>query len=104
MKYVGHIVNKLEVATDPEKLRIVRDYPIPTNVREVRAFTGFVGYYRKYVKDFCKICKPLTNLTRNNVPFVLDENCQKAFEVLKQKLINPSILAYPRFDGTEFIL
>ena len=104
VKYLGRIVNKHGVATDPEKLRIARDYPIPTNVREVRAFTGFVGYYRKYVKDFCKFCERLTNLTRNNVPFVWDENCQKAFEVLKQKLINPPILAYPRFDGTKFIL
>ena len=101
---MGHIVKKHGVATDPKKLRIVRDYPISTNVREVCAFTGFVGYYRKYVKDFCKICEPLTNLTRINVPFIWDENCQKAFEVLKQKLINPPILAYSRFDGTEFIL
>ena len=54
--------------------------------------------------DFCKICEPLRNLTRNNVPFVWDENCQKAFEVLKQKLINSPLLAYPRFDGTKFIL
>ena len=56
------------------------------------------------MNDFCKICEPLTNLTRNNVPFIWDENCQKAFEVLKQKLTNPPILAYSRFDGTEFIL
>ena len=81
-----------------------RDYPIHNNVREVHAFTGFVGCYRKYVKAFCKIREPLTNLTRNNAPFVWDEKYQKAFEVLKQKLINPPVLAYPRFKGTKFIL
>ncbi len=104
VKYLGHIVNKDGVATDPEKLKIVRDYPIPTDVNKVRSFLGFTGYYRKYVKDYCKICEPLTNLTRNNVPFVWDESCQKAFDTLKQKLVSPPILAYPRFDGTEFIL
>jgi hypothetical protein len=46
----------------------------------------------------------LTNLTRKNVPFVWSKECSEAFETLKQKLVEPPILAYPRFDGTQFIL
>jgi hypothetical protein len=104
VKYLGHIVSEKGVATDPDKVKLVKEYPTPTKVSEVRSFLGFVGYYRKYVKDFCKIAEPLTNLTRKDVHFVWDERCINAFETLKQKLQEPPILAYPRFDGTEFIL
>jgi hypothetical protein len=104
VKYLGHIVGNDGVATDPAKLQIVRDYPTPTKVTEVRSFLGFVGYYRKYIKDFCKIAEPLTNLTRKDIPFVWNDKCNNAFESLKQRLLEPPILAYPRFDGTEFIL
>ena len=104
VKYLGHIVSENGVATDPDKVKIVKEYPPPTKVSEVRSFLGFVGYYRKYIKDFCKIAEPLTNLTRKEVHFVWDEKCKTAFETLKQKLQEPPILAYPRFDGTEFIL
>ena len=104
VKYLGHIVSERGVATDPEKILIVREYPIPTKVKEVRSYLGLVGYYRKYIKDFCRIAEPLTNLTRKDVKFVWSGNCQKAFDLLKQKLLEPPILVYPRFDGTEFIL
>ena len=104
VKYLGHIVNKDGVATDPAKLQTVKDYPTPAKVEEVRSFLGFVGYYRKFIKDFCKIAEPLTNLTRKDVPFVWNKDCQEAFKTLKQKLLEPPILAYPVFDGTEFIL
>ena len=104
VKYLGHIVSKDGVATDPDKIKLVKDYPIPTKVSEIKSFMGFVGYYRRYIKDFCKIADPLTNLTRKKVPFVWDEKCNRAFETLKEKLMEPPILAYPRFDGTEFIL
>ncbi len=104
MKYLGHIVSENGVATDPDKVKIVKEYPPPTKVSEVRSFLGFVGYYRKYIKDFCRIAEPLTNLTRKDVHFVWDEKRKVAFETLKQKLQEPPIFAYPRFDGTEFIL
>jgi hypothetical protein len=104
VKYLGHIVGENGVATDPDKLQIVRDYPTPAKVSEVRSFLGLVGYYRKYIKDFCKIANPLTNLTRKDVPFVWTKECMEAFKFLKQKLLEPPILTYPRFDGTQFIL
>ena len=101
---MGHVVSKDGVATDPEKLQISCNYPTPAKVTEVRSFLGLVGYYRKYIKDFCKIAEPLTNLTRKYIPFVWNGECRKTFELLKQKLLEPPILAYPRFDGTGFIL
>jgi len=104
VKYLGHVVSEKGIATDPDKVKIVKEYPTPAKVSEVRSFLGFVGYYRKYIKDFCRIAEPLTNLTRKDVPFVWDRRCQQAFGTLKQKLLEPPILAYPAFDGTEFIL
>ena len=87
-----------------EKLQTVREYPTPVKVSEVRQFLGLVGYYKKFIKDFCRIAEPLTNLTRKDVPFVWAEECNDAFLLLKQKLLEPPILAYPHFDGTPFIL
>ena len=104
VRYLGHIVSRDGVSTDPEKIRVVQQYPVPTNAHEIKVFLGFVGYYRKYIKDYCKIINPLTNLTCHDVPFVWDENCESAFQNLKQKLLEPPILAYPRFDETQFIL
>lgn len=104
VRYLGHIVNEDGIETDPDKIKVVRDYPVPTNVKEVRRYLGFIGYYRKYVKDYCKIAEPLTKLTRKDVSFIWSQECSEAFEILKQKLLQPPILAYPRFDGTKFIL
>ena len=104
VKFLGHIVSEEGVATDPAKLEIVKNYPTPVKVAEVRSFLGFVGYYRKFIKDFCKIARPLSDLTRKDVPFVWNDDCQNAFDSLKQRLLEPPILAYPIYDGSEFIL
>ena len=104
VRYLGHIVSKDGIATDPEKTKVVQEYPVPTKVSEVRSFLGFVGYYRKYIRDYSKIAAPLTYLTRKDVPFMWSKECAEAFEILKQKLVEPPILAYPRFDGTQFML
>ena len=104
VKYLGHIVGENGVATDSEKLQIVREYSTPAKVSDIRSFLGLVGYYRKFIKDFCRVAEPLTNLTRKDVPFVWTEECNDAFLMLKQKLLEPPILAYPHFDGTPFIL
>jgi len=74
VKYLGHIVNADGIKTDPDKTELIRDFPTPTKVTQVRSFLGLVGYYRKFVKDFCKIAEPLTNLTRKDVSFVWSWN------------------------------
>ena len=104
MKYLGHIVSIDGVATDPDKVNAIHEYPVPKTVSEVRTFLGFVGYYRRYIKDFSKMAYPLTSLTRKNVKFVWSQECDDAFKLLKEHLIKPSILAYPQFDGSQFIV
>ena len=78
VKYLRHIVIENGIATDPDKVKLVKNYPTPTKVSEVRSFLGFVGYKRKYIKDFCKIAEPLTNLTRKDAHFLWDERCSSA--------------------------
>ena len=62
VRYVGHIVSEEGIEPDPDKINKVKSWPTPTTPEEVRKFLGFAGYYRRFVKDFAKIARPLTNL------------------------------------------
>lgn len=109
VKYVGHIVSENGVEADPEKIEKVVNWPKPKNPEEVRQFTSFAGYYRRFVKDFSKIAKPLTDLHPNTCykngkkvqshkPFEWGMLQQKAFDNLKQALSSPPVLAYANYD------
>lgn len=63
VRYLGHIVSERGVETDPEKVQTLKTWPSPTNLRELRSFLGFSGYYRRFIKDYSRVVKPLTDLT-----------------------------------------
>jgi len=84
IKYLGHVVSREEIKTDPEKISTVRDWPIPRTKKQVRSFLGFCSYYRKFVKGFSLIAKPLFSLIENSVKFVWTEKCGEAFKELKE--------------------
>lgn len=86
MKYLGHVVSKKRVTTDPEKINVVREWPILKNKEQVRSFLGFYSYYRKFVKGFSTIANPLYSLTENGFKFEWKEKCQQPFDILKQVL------------------
>ena len=69
VKYLGHMISKEGIRPDPEKIRAIKEYPVPHTVKEVRAFLGLANYYRKFVKDFAKIAGPLHNLTKKGLKF-----------------------------------
>ena len=116
--YCGHIVCKDGIKTDPTKTEKIQNWPTPTNVKQVKEFLGFAGYYRKFIKDFSSLVKPLTELlsgqttrkgkgkrnvkkeVKDYVWGVAEEN---AFCTLKEKFVTPPILAYPDYDK-PFIL
>lgn len=109
VKYVGHIVSENGVEADPEKIEKVVNWPTPKNAEEVRQFTSFAGYYRRFVKDFSKIAKPLTELHPNTCfkngkkvqshkPFEWGMPQQEAFDNLKLALSSPPVLAYAHYD------
>ena len=80
---------------DPNKVRAVTTWPTPTTKRELQQFLGFVNFYRRFVKGFAKIAKPLTKLTGKNEWF-WTELQQKAFEELKQEITSERTLIIPK--------
>ncbi len=103
VSYLGHVVSEEGVATDPEKIRAVKEWPTPKNVSELRSFLGLCSYYRKYIQSFSQIAKPLHVLTEKNRFFQWTDEAEKAFQKLKSMLISSPILAYPD-ENAPFIL
>ena len=111
--YLGHLVSGKEVATSPKKIETVTKWPVPQTVYDVRSFLGFVGYYRRFIRDFSKISKPireviigLENQSKRAARKTLinwSEAAQSAFEVLKELCVNAPILAFPNYK-LPFIL
>lgn len=99
VQYLGHVVSAEGVSTDPEKVEAVRNWITPTSVSELRSFMGLASYYRRYVKGFAEIARPLHQLMEKNRRFEWTSECQSAFEQLKERLTTSPILAYPEPDG-----
>ena len=103
VSYLGHIINGQGIKTDPDKIDAVQNWPRPNNIRDVRSFLGICSYYRKFVKGFSVIAKPLHKLTEKSQKFVWDSDCQEAFDKLKRALTSSPILSYPRKEG-QYVL
>ena len=101
--FLGHIVGRSGLACDPNKLSAVRDWHEPTKLKGVHQFIGFVGYYRRFVKDFAKLADPLVSLTRKGAPFVWGRDQQDSFDSLKACLLCAPILGFPT-EGDRFVL
>lgn len=104
VRYLGHIVGQQGVSVDPEKTAAVREWEVPTTVRGVRSFLGFAGYYRRFVPGFSKIAGPLNNLLKGSkgaktAKVTWTDDCQAAFERLKEALLQAPILAYADFQA-----
>ena len=103
VEYLGHIVSEKGISTDPNKIEAVKTWSEPTNVTELRSYVGFCSYYRRYIENFAEIAKPLHKLTQKGKAFVWSDDCQQAFDKLKNKLITAPVLAHPDFTQS-FIL
>ena len=86
VRFLGHIVSKQGIAVDPAKVVAVQDWKTPKNATEVRSFLGLAGFYRKFIKDFTKISAPLTRLTKKNLDFAWDIECELLFKGLREPL------------------
>ena len=93
-----YVLSQDGISVSPDKVKAVKEYPVPKNVTVVRAFLGLASFYRKLVPDFAKLAKPLTSLTRKSQIFVWRPIQQEAFENLKTRLCTMPVLSYPDFN------
>nr|GEX69155.1 reverse transcriptase domain-containing protein [Tanacetum cinerariifolium] len=95
---LGHKISKSGIEVDREKVDVIAKLPHPTTVKGVRSFLGHAGFYRWFIQDFSKIARPMTNLLEKETPFVFSKDCIDAFETLKEKLTEASILVVPDWN------
>lgn len=107
VRYLGHIISEDGVETDSQKIQCIQDWPLPTTVQELRRMLGFFGYYRRYIKGYSTIAKPLhdlmhghENTSRSNkkTEITLTGDAKEAFLKLKQKLSEPPVLGYADYS------
>ncbi|MCG7879153.1 MAG: RNase H-like domain-containing protein [Candidatus Thiodiazotropha endolucinida] len=103
VKFLGHVVSAEGVATCEDKIRAVKEWPIPSNVKELLSFLGLASYYRRFCKSFGTISAPLHKLTKKNQAFEWSPECQEAFDTLKELLTNAPILGYPNTHDQYFL-
>lgn len=101
--FLGHVVSEDGIHTDESKVSAIKDWPVPHTQKQVRSFLGLTGYYRKFIKGYADIARPLHKLCEKRTRFSWTESCTNAFNKLKESLITAPILAYPQPD-CEFIL
>nr|GEZ69888.1 reverse transcriptase domain-containing protein [Tanacetum cinerariifolium] len=95
---LGHKISKKGIEVDKAKIKVISKLPHPTTVKGIRSFLGHVGFYRRFIKDFSKISRPMTHLLEKNAPICFFDDCVQAFQTLKEKLIKAPILIAPDWD------
>jgi hypothetical protein len=89
------VISPEGIAMDPGKVRDVLDWNLPTSVTQVRSFLGLVGYYRRFIPNFSKISKPITELLKKGNKYVWSKDFDEAFNTLKKLLTTSPVLAQP---------
>ena len=102
--YLGHIITTNGIKPNPDKIKTIKNFPIPKTVKEIKSFLGLLGYYRRFIDNYAKVTKPLTQCLRKGSKIdINDKNYIECFKTCKELLSNSPILQYPDFDK-EFIL
>jgi hypothetical protein len=95
VSFLGHVVSRTGIATDPSKVESIRKWPAPTQRKEVQQFLGLCNYYRRFIQNFATIAKPLYRLTEKTCEFQWSVDCENAFATLKARLATAPVLAFP---------
>jgi hypothetical protein len=95
---LGHRVSGRGMEVDRAKIEAIEKLPYPKDIRGIRSFLGHTGFYRRFIKDFSKISKPLTNLLQKDIPFSFNDDCIESFNILKNALISAPIIQPPNWN------
>ncbi|WJZ84616.1 hypothetical protein VitviT2T_004214 [Vitis vinifera] len=94
-KLLGYMVSKRGIEANPDKIRVILDMPVPMTKREIRGFLGRLQYISRFIARLTDICEPIFRLLRKSQPTVWDDQCQRAFERIREYLLSPLILVPP---------
>ena len=95
---LGHRISVKGIEVDRAKVEVIEKLPPPTNVKGVRSFLGHASFYRRFIKDFSKIAKPLCDLLVKDAVFEFSKDYLDAFETLKEKLISSPVIVAPDWE------
>jgi hypothetical protein len=95
VKFLGHTISGNGISVDPSKVQEVMDWKPPTSVHQIRSFLGLASYYRRFIPNFSRIAKPMTELLKKGVKFSWDQKCEDAFHTLRDHLTTAPVLAQP---------
>ena len=93
--YLGYVISAEGVATDDSKIQTILSWPTPTALKELRAFLGICGYYRKFIQFYAIISQPLTTVLKKGALFIWTDAVETAFQTLKRALVSAPVLAFP---------
>ena len=97
VNYLGHVLSPQGIQPNPDKVKAIISFPTPSKLKQLRSFLGMIGYYRKFIRNFGVIAKVLYDLTKKDVPYVWSDECEKAFQELKGKMLSYDVLVFPNF-------
>ena len=92
------MISAVGLEVDQAKVSIIRNLMPPTTVKGIRSFLGHAGFYRRFIRDFSNIARPLCRLLEKDTKFYFDESCHKAFEEIKSRLVEAPIMAKPDWN------
>lgn len=95
IEYLGYVISPEGITTSPLKVSAVKEFPLPKDVTAVRSFLGLASYYRRFISNFSIIAGPLFDLLKKDATFHWSDDCQNAFQSLKDALSGPTVLAFP---------
>lgn len=94
IKVLGHVVSKDGIQPDPEKIAAVLQFPRPSNQKTLRSFLGLASYFRRFIRNFATLAAPLNKLLATGAPFSWSNDCESAFEILKERLTSGPVLRH----------
>ncbi|GJR72089.1 reverse transcriptase domain-containing protein [Tanacetum coccineum] len=95
---LGHKISKAGIEVDKAKVDVIASLPYTTNIKSIRSFLGHAGFYRRFIKDFSKIARPMTQLLMKDAKFDFSDECIKSFDILRDKIITAPVIIAPNYD------